>query len=143
MTPDFSMKRRVQFAETDLAGVLHFSNYYRYMEEVEHAYWRSLDLGVMIREGDRVLSWPRVATNCEYFAPAYFENELDLNLTVAHVGERSIVFEVEFLRGDERLALGRATAVCCATDQGSFAPTVIPDRIRTKLPARRQTGGNP
>jgi YbgC/YbaW family acyl-CoA thioester hydrolase len=139
VTRDFQAKRRVQFAETDLAGVLHFSNYYRYMEELEHAFWRSLGLAVMIREGDRLISWPRVATSCEYFGPAYFEDELDLGLTVLHVGMRSIAFEIEFQRAGERLALGRATAVCCATRDGSFEPVAIPDHVRAKLPVRAST----
>ncbi len=138
MKPDFQTNRRVQFAETDAAGVLHFSNYYRYMEEVEHAYWRSLGLGVMAPEGDRLVSWPRVASSCEYFAPAAFEDEITLSLTVAHVGERSITFEVEFELDGKRLALARATAVCCATKHGgSFEPIAIPNHIRTKLPANQ------
>ena len=46
MSNEFVITRRVQFVETDLAGVLHFSNYYRYMEEVECAFWRDRGLGV-------------------------------------------------------------------------------------------------
>ena len=101
------MTRRVQFAETDLAGVLHFANYHRYMEEVEHAFWRSAGGSVVHPDGARTVSWPRVAVSCEYFAPAHFEDELELSLTVAHVGERSVTYQVEFRRGEDRVACGR------------------------------------
>ena len=37
---EFTYRRRVQFYETDLAGIVHFSWYPRYMEEAEHAMWR-------------------------------------------------------------------------------------------------------
>src|SRR3990172_4318164 len=115
--------RRVQFAETDMAGVLHFSNYFRYMEEIEHAFWRSVGLTVYLRDGDPRLSWPRVSAACEYFAPLQFEDELELALRVTKLGEKSIHYEVEFRRRGERCAVGKVTAVCCATQPGSFAPT--------------------
>ncbi len=127
------MSRRVQFAETDMAGVLHFSNYYRYMEEVEHAFWRSLDLTVYHPDAQPSLSWPRVATNCEYFAPLRFEDEVDLSLRVTKVGDKSLSYEVEFRRSGERCATGRVIAVCCMTKPGSFAPTPIPAAIRARL----------
>lgn len=133
MPAEFTMRRRVQFAETDMAGVLHFSNYFRYMEEIEHAFWRSLDLTVYLRDSDPYLSWPRVATNCEYLAPIHFEDEVDLTLRVTGLGEKSLSYEVEFLRGGKRCATGRVTAVCCVTKPGSFAPTPIPTAIRERL----------
>lgn len=133
MSDVFSIKRMVQFSETDMAGVLHFANYYRYMEEVEHAMWRSVGECVLTREGDWELSWPRVATACEYASPARFEDELDLSLTVQRIGERSVTYEVEFRRDGKRLALGTTTAVCCDISGGRFAPIPIPPRIRELL----------
>jgi len=133
MPVEFTMRRRVQFAETDMAGVLHFSNYFRYMEEIEHAFWRFLDLTVYLRDAEPHISWPRVATGCEYFAPVHFEDELDLTLRVTKLGEKSLSYEVEFLRGQKRCATGKVTAVCCATKPGSFDPTPIPMAIRERL----------
>ena len=133
MPAEFTMRRRVQFAETDMAGVLHFSNYYRYMEEIEHAFWRSLDLTVYLRDAEPHLSWPRVATGCEYFSPLHFEDEVDLALRVTKVGQKSLSYEVEFRCSGKRCATGRVTAVCCMTKPGSFAPTPIPAAIRAKL----------
>ncbi len=133
MPAEFTVRRRVQFAETDMAGVLHFSNYFRYMEEVEHAFWRSLNLTVYLRNADPHLSWPRVATGCEYFAPLHFEDEVELALRVTKVGEKAFSFEVDFRRQGQRVATGRITAVCCVTEPGSFASTPIPAEIRGKL----------
>jgi 4-hydroxybenzoyl-CoA thioesterase/acyl-CoA thioester hydrolase len=135
---DFSITRRVQFAETDLAGVLHFANYFRYMEEVEHAFWRSMGLCVISPDGDRTISWPRVAVACEYFAPAHFENELDLRFRVMHVGSRSVGYEIEFVRDGQPIAVGKVTAVCCEMKESRFDPTEIPTAIRTKLLAAHQ-----
>ena len=43
---EFRYRRRVQFAETDMAGIVHFSWYFRYMEEAEHALWRAAGLSI-------------------------------------------------------------------------------------------------
>ena len=133
MPAEFIIRRRVQFAETDMAGVLHFSNYFRYMEEIEHAFWRSLGLTVYHPDAGPSLSWPRVATDCEYFAPLHFEDEVDLAFRVTKIGQKSLSYEVEFRRSGKRCATGRVTAVCCMTKPGSFAPTPIPAAIRTRL----------
>ena len=129
----FSIQRRVQFAETDIAGVLHFSNYFRLMEETEHAFWRHVGISVIFQDGPTDVSWPRVNVGCEYFAPARFEDVLDLELRVTRMGERSIEFVVEFRCESRRLALGRMTAVCCAMRDGKFSPVAVPNEVREKL----------
>ncbi|MBI1826938.1 MAG: acyl-CoA thioesterase [Planctomycetes bacterium] len=134
MPGEFSIKRRIQFAETDMAGVLHFSNYFRLMEEVEHEFWRSVGLTVYMRDSSPHISWPRVSVQCEYIAPLRFEDEVDLRFVVTRVGSKSFHFEVEFVRDDEKCAHGRITAVCCATGPGGeFSATEIPKEIRSKL----------
>ena len=136
MAAEFSISRRVQFAETDMAGVVHFSNYFRWMEEVEHAFLRSLGLSVVMNHQGRELAWPRVAVECEYFAPVRFEDELKLRLRVMKVGEKSFTFEVDFMKADHQVALGKVTSVCCAMQpQGGFTAIAIPAEIKEKLSA--------
>ena len=54
--PGFRYSRRVQFAETDLAGIVHFSMFFRYMEEAEHALWRAAGLTIGAAERTRRLA---------------------------------------------------------------------------------------
>lgn len=134
MAAEFRLKRRIAFAETDMAGVLHFSNYFRLMEEVEHEFWRSLGLTVFDRESEPNMSWPRVAVTCEYHAPLRFEDEVELHLVVTKVGSKAMDFTVEFLHGGKRCAMGKITAVCCITGaHGAFSATAIPEDVRKKL----------
>jgi len=136
---EFVIKRRAQFADTDMAGVLHFAAYYRFMEEVEHAYWRSHGHSVMSEHEGREIGWPRVATSCEYFAPVQFEHVLELALSVIRVGNRSITYEIEFRHEGRRVALGRSTAVCCEVADRGFRPIAIPDPLRQALIASTKT----
>lgn len=133
MSGAFSISRMVQFAETDMAGVMHFSNYFRLMEEVEHAFWRSLGMSVHFRDGDGSISWPRVRVACEYLAPAHFEDVLGLCLRVERIGEKSLALAVEFARGKERLATGTITCVCCRLSHGRFESVPIPAHVRVLL----------
>jgi acyl-CoA thioester hydrolase len=135
MAPEFSLLRRVQFSETDMAGVAHFANYFRWMEEVEQAFFRSLGLSVFMRHEDRDISWPRVAVGCEYSGPLRFEDEVELRLRVTKVGQTSFTYEVDFLKAGSRVAQGKVTSVCCAVEpqQRGFAAISIPPEIREKL----------
>lgn len=145
MPAELRRTRRVAFSETDMAGVMHFSNYYRWMEDVEHEFWRSLGESVVIRpeelaelaadpaHADAHLSWPRVKTGCEYFAPARFEDDVELSFRVLNVGDKSYTFEVEFFHAGRRIARGETTAVCCTMKGGTFRSMAIPARIREKL----------
>jgi len=138
LSDDFSITRRVQFAETDLAGVLYFANYFRYMEEVEHAFWRSVGLPFVSPEGERKFFWPRVSVSCDYSAPARFEDELTLGFRVTHVGSKSVKYEIEFSRDGQRIATGRVAAVCCEVRDRRFGPMDIPATARSKLLAALQ-----
>jgi len=133
MNKTFITKRRVQFAENDGAGVVHFSNYYRMMEEAEHAFWRSLGLSVLTTDGDTAISWPRVAASCEHFAPARFEDELELSLSITRMGDRSLKYRVDFNRDERCIATGRMTAVCCTMADGVFQSVDIPPSLRSKV----------
>ena len=88
-------KLRVEFSDTDAAGIVHFANFFRYMERVEHSFWRSLGLSVQSRVGDQEIGFPRVKVDCEYVAPARFEDELDVMLTLDRLGAKSITFDIE------------------------------------------------
>ena len=133
MSSPFSITRRVQFAETDMAGIVHFANYFRWMEEVEHAFFRSLGFSVaMTLDGVR-LGWPRVNVACEYYGPLRFEDEVELRLRVVKVGGKSFGYEVDYLLAGKPVALGRTTSVCCAHTPEGLKAVAIPDAIRAKL----------
>lgn len=125
----FHYRRLVQFAETDLAGIVHFSWYLRYMEEAEHALWRAA--GLSIAGGD--LHWPRVTAHAEYKHPLRFEDEIDVRVR-AGFGRRRIEYDFEISRRDTIVALGVMTSVCARTNAtGTLETIVIPAEIVDRL----------
>ena len=135
MPTDFTTRHLVQFSETDMAGIVHFSNYFRWMEEVEHAFFRSLDLSIVMTHEALEIGWPRVAAACEYFGPLRFEDEVELVMRVTKVGEKSFNYEVDFLWEGRRVALGKMTSVCCEMLDQGMRSIPIPPGIRKKLEA--------
>src|SRR3569833_2077679 len=113
MSTPFSIKRLVTFAETDMAGIAHFSNYLRWMEEVEHAFFRARGLSVAMTHENIEIGWPSVNDWSEYYGPVKFEDELELRLRVTKGGGISRSYEVDFLLNEKLVALGKSTSVCC------------------------------
>ena len=135
MPAHHTIKRRIQFHDTDMAGVVHFANYFRMMEEVEHAFFRALGLSVIMTHEALEIGWPRVAASCEYFGPLKFEDEVELIMRVTNVGEKSFNYEVEFQWEGRRVALGKMTSVCCEMLDSGMRSIPIPPGIRKKLEA--------
>jgi acyl-CoA thioester hydrolase len=102
--------RRVQFYETDAAGIVHFSWYFRYMEEAEHALWRSLGLSVHVNDSE--IGWPRVAAAFEYQRPLKFEEEFDVLVRIESMSKKTIRYACNLTRGDETIGSGTLTVVC-------------------------------
>ena len=132
MDGPFRYARRVQFAETDLAGIVHFSWMFRYMEEAEHAAWRAAGLTIAEKNGE--LGWPRVGASFEFRSPLRFEDEFEVVVRLVEVGTRSLQYEHTISKGEVLVGSGRITTVCTRTNaDGSIRATEIPAEIIRKL----------
>src|SRR5208283_5886216 len=133
MSYEFHCRQRVEFADTDMAGIVHFSNFFRYMERAEHEFLRSLGLSVHAADGDDLVSWPRVNAECNYRAPLSFEDELDVHLLVREKRSKSVIYEFRFYKqGAESLvAVGSITVVAVSIDRasGRMSSIAIPASI--------------
>ena len=135
----FRYARRVQFGETDLAGIVHFSWMFRYMEEAEHAAWRAAGLSIAERGG--ALGWPRVAASFEFRNPLHFEDEFEVLVRLTDAGSRSLQYEHTIARADVVIGNGRITTVCVQkAPDGAMRATEIPAEIVRRL---REILGSP
>src|SRR5438132_281338 len=99
MPEPYRTTRRVEFRDTDAAGIVHFSAFFFYMESVEHEFLRQLGLSVLSHDATggstkltgagstgltgTPISWPRVSASCDYQSAARFEDVLDVSLCIA------------------------------------------------------------
>ncbi len=134
MTYEFKTTRRVEFAETDMAGIIHFTSFFRYMEEAEHAFFRSLSLSIVTQHKGKIIGWPRVATSCEYYQPIVFEDKVDIHLLVTRKGKSSFTYSFTFYKKGTLVARGQSTSVCCTHEDGrSLRRIQIPSFISKKI----------
>ena len=138
MAYEFKAVRRVEFAETDMAGIMHYSNYFRFMETAEHAFFRSLGLSIVTKV-DPPVGWPRVhAFECDFRMPLYFEDEIEVQLLVTEKKSKSLSYLFRFTKLNAspvvEVAHGKLTVVCVRHEKdGKMAACNIPDFIADKI----------
>ena len=130
----FVLRRRVEFHDTDMAGIVHFAAYFRFMEAAEHAFLRHLGLNVFLKDDQGDISWPRVSAGCDFRSPARFSDELAIEVAVEKLGDKSVTYRFRILRDESLLAEGHMTSVCCRVRPGMPPePISIPPDLRAKL----------
>jgi len=131
MAGAFHYARRVQFAETDLAGIAHFSAFFRYMEEAEHALWRAA--GLSIGKAEETGGWPRVSAAFDFKSPLRFEDEFDVAIQLGAVTQRSLQYTCTITRGDTLVATGTMTSVCTRREEGQMRAVDLPAEVIARL----------
>jgi acyl-CoA thioester hydrolase len=138
MAFEITVTRRVEFSDTDMAGIMHFSNFFRFMETAEHAFFRSIGFSVLLEKIDPSLCLPRVHASCDYRAPLRFEDEVDIHLVVARKTKRTLGYHFRFLRkhgrATQEVAHGVLTVVCASRQpDGSLKATPFPSALADKI----------
>ncbi len=131
----FTTERRVEFCETDAAGIAHFTSLLCYMEQAEHAFLRGLGTSVVQNLDDGWhLSWPRVHVECDYRGTARFEDVLQIELRILRLGSKSVTYQFHFAKEGQEIASGNVVAVCCRVRAGyPLESTSIPEELGDKL----------
>jgi acyl-CoA thioester hydrolase len=129
---DVRLQRRVQFSETDAAGIVHFSVFFRYFEDAEHALWR--EAGLSIHAAESAIGWPRVAASCEYRRPLKFEQVFEVSVRIGEMTKRTIAYVGEITSNGERIATGTWKIACVnKLPDGSMKSADIPADVVTRL----------
>jgi len=132
--PLFRTPRRIEFADTDMAGIVHFANFFRFMEAAEVEFLRSRGLSVIMHWEGRKISFPRVAASCDYLRPIRFEDVVDITVSLLRLGRKSATYAFEFFLGGELVARGQLSSVCCLVSAGREIESIeIPGSIRQRL----------
>ena len=132
MPSEHRLTRRVQFYETDAAGIVHFSWFFRYMEEAEHALWRAA--GLSVHPGNSEIGWPRVAASFEFKRPLRFEDEFEVHLRIAEITRRTIRYTCLLAQGEATVATGELTVACVRRVPGEPLKSIeIPPEIAARF----------
>ena len=138
MAEPFRTTRLVEFHDTDMAGIMHFAAFFQYMESAEHELIRRAGFSVHSSVAGETLSFPRVATSCQFHSPARCEELLDIEVQITRIGTKSLTYQVRFTHEEREVATGEITCVCCRVTPGepitsAPIPTEIADSLREYL----------
>ena len=133
--PPLVTRRRVEFRDTDAAGIVHFSAFFFWMESAEHELLRAAGVPVVERTSTGVdASWPRVSAACDYVRAIRFGEEVEIAVSVDAIGRTSVTYGFAFSHGDTPVARGRIVAVRCLMHSGRKPEAVlVPHEIIARL----------
>jgi YbgC/YbaW family acyl-CoA thioester hydrolase len=138
MAYEYRVVRQVEFSDTDMAGIMHFSNFFRFMEAAEHGFFRSLGFSIHSTEPDQV-GWPRVHADCDFRYPLQFEDSVEIQLLVREKRQKSLVYSFIFRKLNEQplreVARGTLAVACVRRDNatGRMTGVPIPDLIAARI----------
>ena len=126
--------RRIEFGDTDMAGIVHFSNFFRFMESAECEFLRSRGLSVKLHWDGQEIGFPRVSASCDYVSPARFEDVLDVAVSIERIGTKSVTYAFEFTRAGMVIARGKVTSCCVRIGANNLIDGIaIPESYRKRL----------
>ncbi len=94
----FTHQRRVEFAETDMAGIVHFSNYFHWMASCEEAFFHNLKISLFSTDSNLLQGWPRTEVNCKFKLPLRFEDKIEVALSITELQEKRIYYKFQFFK---------------------------------------------
>ena len=137
MPSEYRFTRRVEFADCDMAGIMHFSNFFRFMESAEHAFYRAVGISLHEQVQGKFIGWPRVSASCDFAKPLRFGDEVEVQVLLKEIGEKSMTYTFIFRKPkeEEEIARGMFTVVCACQEipGGNFEPIPIPKETRARI----------
>ena len=125
----FSARTRVGFSDTDAQGVVYYGRYNPYFDLARVEYLRSLGLLHHEGPGDFVMR----ANDVEYFAPARFDDELEIHARVSRIGRTSVTFEFAAYRLPDETLMVTAHQTLVYIDLAERKATTVPDDYRAAV----------
>ncbi len=117
---------RVYYEDTDMAGIVYYANYLRYIERARSDWVREIGIDQNAMRADGLVFAVR-RIEADYLSPAHFDEELQVETSVQQVTGARLVMEQVVKRGEERLFEAIVTVVC-VSDTGQ--PARLPANIR-------------
>ena len=139
MAYEHTSTRRIEFSETDMAGLVHFSNFFKYMETAERDFFEAAGVDLIRTSPGELVGWPRARAECKYSAPVRFGDTIDIHIAVKAVKDRSIDFQFRIFKREadgSRTQCGKGhmtTVLTELTSEGDLKSTELPEHVRSRI----------
>jgi acyl-CoA thioester hydrolase len=121
---------RVYYEDTDLAGIVYYANYLRFIERGRSEWVRECGVDQTALKAAHGIVFAVRKVDADYLKPAKYDDELQVTTELLALGGASIKLRQEVWRGPDRLFTALVTLVCL---QDNGQPARIPAEIRAAL----------
>ncbi len=121
---------RVYYEDTDLAGIVYYANYLKFIERGRSEWVRSLGVDQVRLKAEAGIVFAVRRVEADYLRPARHDDELVVETRAVAVTAARIVLDQAVMRGTERLFQARVVLVCLSA---GGAPARIPAGLRQTL----------
>ena len=138
MAYEYTTYRQIEFSDTDMAGLVHFSNYFRYMEIAERDFFRSLGVSLIQSIPNELIGYPRSRAECKFSAPLRFGDTVKICLAIKAIKDRAIDYQFRLYRFSEEastlVAKGHLTTIYTElTEKGELQSKPLPQALLEKI----------
>ena len=137
--PPFKTSFRVSWVDTDAAGIVHFSNYFKYFEKAEEELYRTLEFNFKSVAEKYGVVLPRVEAWCCYKRPLRFNDLVEIELSVKELREKAVKYWFKVYNKQNGQLAAEGYIVAVAADKNLGGAVKIPEEIAEKLRAYMET----
>lgn len=132
MPGESRMDHRVEWGETDSAGIVFYPNFYRWFDRGTHELFRRLDYPVptMVAEGFVI---PLIETHARFLSPLRYDDSIAIHSRIEELRTRSFRVAHVVVRGDARACEGYEVRAWVRVRDGVLRAEPIPHHIRDLL----------
>mgnify|MGYP001793709490 FL=1 len=121
---------RVYYEDTDLAGIVYYANYLKFIERARSEYVRDMGVNQLAMKEDDGVVFAVRKVEAEYLSPAKFDDELVVETSTDAVTGARIIFRQDIKRADQLLFTAQVTIVAI-NEAGQ--PARLPANIRRQV----------
>ena len=121
---------RVYYEDTDLAGIVYYANYLKFIERARSEWVRTLGIDQAQLKADTGVVFAVRHLTADYLIPAKFDDVLTITTEVLDAKGARMVLDQRVLRGEAVLFDARVTLVAIGANG---APARLPAALRAAL----------
>lgn len=124
---------RVNFGDTDAAGIVYYPNYFKWFDIAGHQFFRSIGLAPSKLTAEQNIILPLLDVRCTFENPLYYDDIITIKTVVAEINNKTIKLNHEVYRGDTRTGYGFELRGWVKEENGKIFALPIPEDVKKIL----------
>jgi YbgC/YbaW family acyl-CoA thioester hydrolase len=124
--------------DTDVAGVMHFTNYLRYFEACEEEFYRSIYMKFNDVREKYGITFPRVEAHCTYKTACRFDDLFDVTIRLGEIAEKTIRWDFQAIRQEDGKLAAEGYIRCVAVNS-NWKAVPLPQEVVKAIQEAAQT----